>query len=183
MQPVELAPCPSPRARSRSKQVAVACLVLVLGTAPLIACGADEVREAAITELAIGSWACAPDAAEASELPFTVQIQGGGTFAVTAETEAGSSSGYEISGTWEVVDSDLRWGFDDVQAREKSVVEGFEALTPESTRFTILWPGIFEANDGTDDPADKQEVLVDANGTDSVTLSVPGGEPWTCDRQ
>ena len=182
MHPVEHAPRPS-RARSRAKQGTVSSLVLLLGTATVIACGADEVRDTAITELAVGSWACAPDADGADELPFTVQIQGGGTFGVTAEAEPGSSSGYEISGTWEVVDGDLRWGFDDVQAREKSVVEGFDALTLESTGFTLQWPGIFEANDGTDDPADEQEVLVDAHGTDSVTLSVPGGDPWTCDRQ
>ena len=182
MHPVEHAPRPS-RARSRAKQGTVSSLVLLLGTATVIACGADEVGDTAITELAVGSWACAPDAAGADELPFTVQIQGGGTFGVTAEAEPGSSSGYEISGTWEVVDGDLRWGFDDVQAREKSVVEAFDALTLESTGFTLQWPGIFEANDGTDDPADEQEVLVDAHGTGSVTLSVPGGDPWTCDRQ
>lgn len=159
------------------------CSVLVLGAGALLACGAEEVREAAITELAIGSWACAPDAPGADELPFTVQIRGGGTFDVTAEPALGSDSGQEISGSWEVVDGDLRWGFDGVQARERSVVEDVDALTPESTGFTLLWAGIFEANDGADDPADEQEVLVDARGTDSVTLRVPGGDPWTCDRQ
>lgn len=185
MQPVEPAPDPS-RPRFRSQRRAVSCLILVLGLTAVIACGAGEVQDGAISELAVGSWACSPDADGAGELPFTVQIAGDGTFGVSVEpdsaTEDVSPPSDEISGTWTIEDGDLVWGFD-VQAAEKTLVEGFNALTLESTGFTLTNPGIFEANDGADDPAEEQDVLVDAHGTDSVTLSVPGGEPWTCDRQ
>lgn len=186
MQPVEPAPHPS-RPRSRPQQIAVSCFILVLGLTATIACGADEVRDGAISELAIGSWACSPDADGAGELPFTVQIAGDGTFRVSvapdSATEDVSAPSDEISGTWAIEDGDLMWGFVDVQTAQQIMVEGFDALTLESTEFTVTNPGIFEANDGADDPAEEQDVLVDAHSTDSVTLSVPGGEPWTCDRQ
>ena len=88
----------------------------------------------------------------------------------------------ELTGTWAIEDGDLRWGFDRYGG-DQAVVEGFDALTLESSEFTLQFPGIFEANDGTDDPAEEQDFLVDANGTDSVTLRVRTGAPWTCDRQ
>lgn len=181
MNPLGSDPYPSRRPRSRFPQSAILCLILVL----VIACGADEVQDAAVGELAIGSWACAPDADGAGELPFTVQIRADGTFDVSAAPNSGpedvSPPRDEISGTWATEGGDLEWGFDGVQQR--TVVEGFDALSLESAEFTVTNPGIFEANDGTDDPAEEQDVLVDIHGTDSVTLSVPGGGPWTCDRQ
>jgi hypothetical protein len=161
-------------------------LALVLVLTAVAACGADEAKAATIRTLAVGSWACAPDADGTAYLSFTVQVEGDGTFGVSVDPGAAGAGGAppeEISGTWAIEDGDLQWAFDDVQGREKSRVEGFDALTPESTRFTLLWAGIFEANDGADDPPDEQEVLVEARGTDSVTFRVPGGEPWTCDRQ
>lgn len=161
-------------------------MALALGLVAVAACGADEAKETAIGKLAIGSWACAPDADGAAEMPFTVQIKGGGTFDVSVAPDAAPEGGAppgEISGTWAIEDGDLRWGFDDVQAEEESLVEGFDALTLESTRFTLMWAGIFEANDGADDPAEEQEVLVETHGTDSITLRVPDGDPWTCDRR
>ena len=88
-----------------------------------------------------------------------------------------------ITGTWAIEDGDLSWAFDGVEGEERSTVEAFDALTLDSERFTIDHAGAFEANDGPDDPADEQEVLIDASSTDSVTLRVPEGDPWTCDRQ
>lgn len=178
---------PSRRPRSRFQGSAISYLILVLGLAVVIGCGADEVQDAAISELAIGSWACAPDADGAGELPFTVQIEGDGTFGVSmapnSRPEDVSPPEDELSGTWAIEDGDLELGFDEAQHLKRTVVEGFDALSLESTEFTLTNPGIFEANDGTDDPAEEQDVLVDVDGTDSVTLSVPGGGPWTCDRE
>lgn len=187
MHPLGSDPYPSRRPRSRFQRSAISCLILVLGLAVVSACGADQVQDAAISELAIGSWGCAPDAEGAGELPFTVQIEGDGTFGVSvapnSRPEDVSPPRDEISGTWAIEDGDLEWGFDDIQQLEMTLVEGFDTLSLESTEFTLTNPGIFEANDGTDDPAEEQDVLVDVHGTDSVTLSVPGGGPWTCDRQ
>ena len=159
----------------------------MLGLALATACGADEVQDAAIRQLAIGSWACAPDADGAGEQPFTVRVDGDGTFVASGEPSSHPDDGpypkYEISGSWSIEDGDLEWGFDDVQQMERPRVEGFDALTLESTEFTLTNPGPFEAADGTGEPGEGQAFLVDVHGSDSVTLSVPGGEPWTCDRQ
>ena len=177
--------CPTPRCRHRARRVLVPGLMLVLGLAAVASCSADEARESVIAELAVGSWACAPDAEGSAELPFTVRIAGDGTFAVAVEPAAlDEDRGLpdELTGTWAIEDGDLRWGFDRYGG-DQAVVEGFDALTLESSEFTLQFPGIFEANDGTDDPAEEQDFLVDANGTDSVTLRVRTGAPWTCDRQ
>jgi hypothetical protein len=158
----------------------------VFGLVVVNACGADEVEDAAITELAVGSWACAPDADGAGEQPFSVRIDGDGTFVASGEPSSHPDDGpyptYEMSGSWTIQNGDLEWGFDDVQNVEPRL-EGFDALTRESTGFTLTNPGPFEVADGTGAPGEEQDFLVDAHGTDSVTLSVPGGEPWTCDRQ
>lgn len=177
-------PAPHP---TRSRPVPATCLFLVLGLTAAAACGSDAAKEGAIRELAVGSWACAPDADGAEELPFTVQIEDDGTFGVSVEPDSIPEdvvlSGDEISGTWAIEDGALEWGFDDVQATERTLVEGFDALTLDSTGFTLKHSSFFEPNDGTDDPPEEQNILVDTHGTDSVRLSVPGGEPWTCDRQ
>lgn len=162
-------------------------LVVLAGLVVVTACSADEVKDAAIRELAVDSWECTPQAPGAGELPFTVNIEDEGTFAVSFD--AVSTSGDvvrpagSISGTWAIEDGDLEWGFDEFQQTEKALVEGFDSLTLESTGFTLKHSSFFEPNDGTDDPAEEQDVLVDVHGTDSLTLSVPGGDPWTCDRQ
>lgn len=156
------------------------------GLASGAACGADAVRRTVIGELAVGAWACAPDAAGSREVPFTVRVGEDGTFALAVEpghSEDATELPDELSGTWEVEDGDLTWSFDLGRGPVRSVVPGFDALTLESTGFTLRYPAIFEANDGPDDSPDEQDFLVDVHGTDSVTLSVPGGDPWTCNRQ
>lgn len=177
---------PSPRS-SRSRIVPVSCLFLVLGLAAVVACSADEAKEAAIRELAIGSWACAPDEEGASSVPFAVEIDDDGTFVVSPEDDPavddGLPPGYEFSGTWAIEDGDLEWALVDVARMDEVRIEGFEDLTLESTRFTLDDAGMFEANDGPDDPVGEQDVIVDTHGTDSVTLRYPDGDPWTCDRQ
>jgi hypothetical protein len=165
---------------------AASTLFLALGLAVVAACGNDAAKDAAIRELAIGSWACAPDAEGAAEQPFTIQIDNNGAFSASVERNPAIEDAAlpdEITGTWAIENGDLEWGFDDVQGTERPLVEGFDSLTLESTEFTLKYPGGLEANDGTDDPAEEQDVLVDAHGPDSVTLSVPGGEPWTCNRK
>lgn len=169
----------------RGPRPVTALLVLagiVLGTS----CGADEVQARVVRELAVGSWVCAPDAPASEELPFTVTVGGDGTFTVTVEPghpEDATELPDELSGTWEIADGDLVWSFDLGRGPARSVVPDFDALTLESTEFTLRYPGIFEANDGPDDPPIEQDFLVDSHGPDSVTLRVPGGHPWTCDRR
>ena len=183
---VEPAPHP-PRAGFRARRPAAWWLIIGVCLTAVIACGAEEAKDAVISELAAGSWACSPDADGASEQPFTVQIEDNGTFGVSIEpdpaAEDASPPSDEITGTWAIEDGDLEWSFDARQDLGKTRIDGFDSLTLDSSELTLTNPGIFEANDGADDPADKQDVIIDANGTNSVTLSVPGGEPWTCNRQ
>lgn len=167
--------------------IAVAWPTLLLGpvAVAIAACG-SEARDAALRELAVGSWACAPDAEGSGERPFTVRIDDDGTFGVSVESDPTSDDvglpTDEIAGTWVIDNGDLEWGFDEIRIG-RMVVADFDALTLESTRFTLENGGFFEANDGFDDPPDEQDVEVDIHSTDSVTLTVPGGKPWTCDRQ
>jgi hypothetical protein len=172
--------------RARCRWRPVAGLLVVVGCAAGTSCGADEVRERVIRELAVGSWACAPDAPGSEEVPFTVDVGDDGTFTVTVDPdhlEDATELPDELSGTWAIEDGDLAWSFDLGRGPARSVVPDFDALTLESTEFTLRYPGIFESNDGPDDPPIEQDFLVDAHGTDSVTLRVPGGQPWTCDRR
>lgn len=99
-----------------------------------------------------------------------------------AEEDASSTSD-GITGTWAIEDGDLEWGFDARADLGKSRIDGSDTLTPDSSELTLTNPGFFEVNDGDDHTAGKQDVIIDANGTDSVTLNVPGGEPWTCNRK
>lgn len=163
--------------------MAASGLTLVLGLAGVAACS-DEAKDVVMSELAIGSWVCAPAAPGATNQPFTIHIEDDGTFRVPAEPGSVPDdvlpNDDEITGTWAIEDGDLAWGVD---GQGGAVVEGFDALTLESTGFTLLQPGAFEANDGPNDPVGEQDVLVDTHGTGSVTLRVPDGDPWTCDRQ
>jgi hypothetical protein len=171
--------------RPRSRLVIAVALFVVSALAFMVACS-DEAKDAVMSELAVGSWTCAPDAEGAENQPFTIHIEDDGTFRVPAEPGSVPNdvlpNDDEITGTWGIDDGDLEWGVDG-QGGDRTVVEGFDALTLESPGFTLLQAGILEANDGSDDPVGEQDVLVDTHGTDSVTLRVPEGEPWTCDRQ
>ena len=172
--------------RTGSRLTVVSCVLVLAGLAVVAGCSSDAVKEAAIRELAVDSWDCVPQAPGAGELPFTVKIEDDGTFAVSFDavsTEDAVRPAGTISGTWAIEDGDLEWGFDDFQASEKALVEGFDSLTLESAGFTLKRSWILEPGDGPDDPADEQDIVVDAHGTDSVTLSFPGGDPWTCGRQ
>lgn len=171
----------------RCRLTLASCLLAVAGLAMMAACSSDALKDAAIREIAVDSWDCVPAAPGAGELPFTVEIEDDGTFAVSFDAVSTSEDVVRpagtISGTWAIEDGDLEWGFDDFRPSEKALVEGFDSLTLASTGFTLKHSRIFEPNDGTDDPAEEQDIVVDAHGTDSVTLSVPGGDPWTCNRQ
>ena len=145
--------------------------VVVLVLVVLAACG-SEAKDAAISELAVGTWACAPEGADGADRAFEVRIADG-----TFETSMG------LGGTWAVRGGDLSLAFDGPRATEPVVVREFEALTLASTEITLEHAGFFEANDGGDDPSGEQPVEVEAHGTDAVTLTYPGGEPWTCERR
>ena len=181
-------PCHHPSsAGSGFQRLTASWLIFTLCLTVVIACGADAAKDAVMSELAVGSWACSPDADGAGEQPFTVQIADNGTFGVSYEpnpaTEDASTPADEISGTWVIEDGDLEWGFDARPDFGKTRIDGFDSLTPNSSELTLTNPGILEVNDGDGHTAGKQDVIIDATGTDSVTLSVPGGEPWTCDRK
>lgn len=186
MQPMEPSPHPS-SAGSGVQRLAASWLIITLCLTVVIACGAEAAKDAVMSELAIGSWACSPDAVGAGEQPFTVEIADNGTFRASIEpdpaAEDASPPSDEISGTWAIEDGDLEWGYDVRQDLDKTRIDGFDSLTLDSSELTLTNPGIFEANDGIDDPVDEQDVVIDADGTDSVTLNVPGGEPWTCNRK
>jgi hypothetical protein len=157
--------------------IRVPLLFLVAGLLFGAACGADEAREAVIGELAVGSWACVPDAPGAADPPMTVQIDDDGTFGVSIDGVAGG----ELSGSWTITDGDLAWSFDGPLAAEPFVVRGVDDLTLDSIGFTIENAGPFEAN--ADDPTGEQEVDVEVHDKDSVTFSILDGTPWTCNRE
>jgi hypothetical protein len=162
-------------------------LGLVLGAGGLLGCGAaEEAREAVLSELAVGSWACARDDGAAEALPFTVRIKGDGTFGVAFEAAPADEvalPGGELTGTWTIEGGDLRWGFDEPAPVGPFTVPGFDDLDLESEQFTLENPGLFGEGNGLDEPADEEVYDVEAHDKDSVTFSVRGGDPWTCDRQ
>ena len=147
-------------------------------------CGTDAVKEASIRKLAIGTWACTPDVQDSDWSSFTLEVEDAGRFTLVPDSKPEDvpvDFFPEISGDWEIDDGDLKWTFDDVPMDRRFRVEGFDALTPESESFTISDPGPFTSASPPD--PDRQEILVDADGTDSVTMQMPEGEPWTCTRQ
>jgi hypothetical protein len=159
-------------------------LGLVLGAGFLVGCGAaEEARDATLRELALGSWACTADEGGAEALPFIVRIEGDGTFGVAPDGSAADElplPGGELTGTWTIEGGDLRWGFDGPAPVGPFTVPGFDDLDLESEQFTLENPAFF----GEDvEVADEEVFDVEAHSKDSVTLSVRGGDPWTCDRQ
>lgn len=156
--------------------------LLIFGMA--VSCGTDATKEATVRQLAIGSWACTPDVEESDWQSFTVGIKETGRFTITPDFDASDvpDNAYsELPGAWKITDGDLSWMFDDIPMDQRFRVEGFDALTPESKSFTISDPGPFTSASPPD--PDRQKILVDAHGTDSVTLQMPEGEPWTCTRK
>lgn len=159
-------------------------LGLLVGAAVWVGCSAEEARDAVVRELALGSWACAADE-DPDAQPLTVRIEDDGTFGVAFEAAPADEVPLprgELTGTWAIEDGDLRWGFDGPRPLGPFTVPGFDALHLESTRFVLENPGFFGDED-VDDVTDEQVVDVEAHSKDSVSFSVPGGDPWTCDRE
>ena len=175
----------SARSRSHSRLVAASCLLVVAAFVALAACGAaSRAREATIEKLAVGTWACAADDSASHARPFTITVTSHGTFSLMTDDAAkGPSAGPqgELHGTWSIAHGTLDWGFNDIPMKRRFQVEGFSALTPHSTSFTIEDPGPFTSASPPD--PDHQKILTTVHGTDSVTLQIPEGEPWTCHRQ
>ena len=174
----------STRAHPHSLLIAASCLAVVFAVGALAACSAAaKAKDATIAKLAIGSWACASDDAAADRLPFTVKVTSR-TFSVKTDAPATgkpADAQDELHGTWSVSHGTLDWGFKDVAMDRRFRVAGFDALTPKSKSFTIDDPGPFTSASPRD--PDHQKILTTVHGTDSVTLQIPEGEPWTCHRQ
>lgn len=125
-----------------------------------------------------------PDIEDSDWMAFTLAIEDVGRFTLTpdpVDLEAPADAYRDIEGAWKIEDGDLSWVFDDLPMDQRFRVEGFDALTPKSESFTISDPGPFTSASPPD--PDRQKILVDAHGTDSVTMQMPEGDPWTCTRQ
>lgn len=182
------ATAPRPRARRRIWRIG---LLAVVGAGVPVACGADVVRDAAVRELAVGSWRCTVESDDAVYAPMVVEIDDGGTFEVAFQVPADDpaadrSAASELRGTWVVDGGDLDWGFDEPARAERFRVPQFDDLTVDSTEFTLDSNGLFASNPrlDTESALDLPEVIeVEARGTDAVTFRQRGGDPWTCERQ
>jgi hypothetical protein len=172
-------------------------LLLGTGLLALAAVGAacssaaDEVKEKAVEQLAVGSWRCRPDAPGARETPFRIRIRPGG-FTVTLEDA--SAANRRLTGTWAVEDGDLAIEFTGAAAGGPGLgIADFDRLSVDSTGFALTEPGVFapdlieedmtveEMSDLAKNPP-PLEVDIELDGTRSITFDTAHGDPWRCDR-
>ncbi|MBX3287226.1 MAG: hypothetical protein KF703_17895 [Actinobacteria bacterium] len=161
------------------------CLLPIVALLVPLSCTADEVRDATVSRLAVGTWRCTIDSDAADYPPLEIRIDGNGTFGVAFQ-QAGESSepGSEISGTWTLDHGDLDWRLDVPVGSTRFLVPDFDALTPDSSGFTLQEGGLLDATfDRGGRAGPTHAIEVDAHGTDSVTFREHGGDPWTCHRQ
>ena len=170
----------------------IAGAALVLAAATFAACSSDAAKEAAIEQLAVGTWACAPDRAGDPGSPFHIQIRKGG-FTVTLDDT--TETNHKLTGTWSVEGGDLEIGFTGKAAGAPDMgIAAFDELTPESTGFRLTEPGIFAPSQVTEGMTVEEleaaleeppvlDVDTEMRGTRSITLDAADSDPWTCDRQ
>ncbi len=175
--------------RSTRPTALLAAIAITLGVA---ACGSDAAKEAAISQLAVGTWACEPAAPGASETPFAITIEKG---AFSVEPGGPDAPPETLTGTWEIDDGDLSIRFDlrgdDATAMR---IDRFDELTLDSTGFTMQKPGLYAPDLIEEDMTVEEmseiaknppalDVDVEIRGARSITVDTSDGDPWTCDRQ
>lgn len=168
----------------------IAASAVLLGAVAFAACTSDAAKEAAIAELAVGTWRCEPAADGASEDPFELTIEDG-TF--SAQLSGGPATG--ATGTWAVEDGDLTIELDGQSSDlTQMAVDRFDDLTTSSTEFTLSKPGLFAPDLIEEDMSVEEmselaqnppplDVDVTIRGTRAVTFDTADGDPWTCERQ
>jgi hypothetical protein len=177
--------------RRRSARCALAAALVLVAAAAAAACSSDDAKEAAIEQLAVGTWACAPDLDGDPGSPFRIEVREGG-FTVTLDDT--TKANRKLTGTWSVEGGDLAIEFTGKAVGAPPIgVDDFDELTPESTGFRLTEPGIYAPAQVTEDMTEEEfaaaleepavlDVDVDVRGTSAITLDTADGDPWTCER-